>query len=165
MLKTEILHFLSLKSAAYKREQLQIASGLWWRAYGSYFFQLYKIVTPFRKDPWGPESSTWHPLILVHCCSANILHYRGLFSSWPMMLCSCKAFSIPEMVLRYFWIRNWIFNLYKSFKIRPMKTKMEQMVLLWFRWFWCKMFVGLGLKSEYWYTRSSHNGNSPSAFN
>ena len=27
-LKTEILHFLSLKSAAYKRERLQIESGL-----------------------------------------------------------------------------------------------------------------------------------------
>ena len=34
VLKTEILHFLSLKSAAYKRERLQIESGLWWRAYG-----------------------------------------------------------------------------------------------------------------------------------
>ena len=33
----EILHFLSSKSAAYKREQLQIKSGLWWRAYGIYF--------------------------------------------------------------------------------------------------------------------------------
>ena len=29
----EILHFLSLKSAAYKQERLQIESGLWWRAY------------------------------------------------------------------------------------------------------------------------------------
>ena len=35
VLKTEILHFLSLKSAAYKREWLQIESGLWWRVYGS----------------------------------------------------------------------------------------------------------------------------------
>ena len=34
VLETKILHFLSLKSAAYKREQLQIESGLWWRAYG-----------------------------------------------------------------------------------------------------------------------------------
>ena len=34
VLKMEILHFLSLKSAAYKRERLQIVSGLWWRAYG-----------------------------------------------------------------------------------------------------------------------------------
>ena len=34
VLKTEILHFLSLKSAAYKRERLQIESGLWWREYG-----------------------------------------------------------------------------------------------------------------------------------
>ena len=35
VLKTEILHFLSLKSAAYKRERLQIESGLWWRTYGN----------------------------------------------------------------------------------------------------------------------------------
>ena len=34
VLKMEILHFLSSKSAAYKRERLQIESGLWWRAYG-----------------------------------------------------------------------------------------------------------------------------------
>ena len=34
VLKTEILQFLSLKSAAYKQERLQIESGLWWRAYG-----------------------------------------------------------------------------------------------------------------------------------
>ena len=33
VVKTEILHFLSLKSAANKRERLQIESGLWWRAY------------------------------------------------------------------------------------------------------------------------------------
>ena len=37
VLKTEILHFLSLKSAAYKRERLQNKSGLWWRAYGIRF--------------------------------------------------------------------------------------------------------------------------------
>ena len=37
VLKMEILHFLSSKSAAYKRERLQIESGLWWRAYGTYF--------------------------------------------------------------------------------------------------------------------------------
>ena len=30
----EILHFLSSKFAVYKRERLQIKSGLWWRAYG-----------------------------------------------------------------------------------------------------------------------------------
>ena len=33
-LKTEILRFLSLKSAVYIRERFQIKSGLWWRAYG-----------------------------------------------------------------------------------------------------------------------------------
>ena len=37
VLKMEILHFLSSKSAAYKRERLQIESCLWWRAYGSSF--------------------------------------------------------------------------------------------------------------------------------
>ena len=37
VLKMEILHFLSSKSVAYKRERLQIESGLWWRAYGSNF--------------------------------------------------------------------------------------------------------------------------------
>mgnify|MGYP007048741390 CR=1 FL=1 len=31
----EILHFLRLKSVAYKQERLQIKSGLWWRAYGT----------------------------------------------------------------------------------------------------------------------------------
>ena len=36
VLKMEILHFLSSKSAAYKREWLQIESGLWWRAYGKH---------------------------------------------------------------------------------------------------------------------------------
>ena len=35
VLKTEILHFLSSKFAAYKRERLQIESGLWWRGYGT----------------------------------------------------------------------------------------------------------------------------------
>ena len=35
VLKTEILQSLSLKSAAYKQERLQIESGLWWRAYGN----------------------------------------------------------------------------------------------------------------------------------
>jgi hypothetical protein len=34
VLKTEILHLLSSKSAAYKQERIQIESGLWWRAYG-----------------------------------------------------------------------------------------------------------------------------------
>ena len=34
VLKLEILHFLSSKSAAFKQERLQIESGLWWRAYG-----------------------------------------------------------------------------------------------------------------------------------
>ena len=36
VLKMEILHFLSSKSAAYKQERLQIESSLWWRAYGIY---------------------------------------------------------------------------------------------------------------------------------
>ena len=38
VLKMEILHFLSSKSAAYKQERLQIESGLWWRAYGIWHF-------------------------------------------------------------------------------------------------------------------------------
>ena len=37
VLKTEILHFLSIKSAVYKQERLQIENGLWWRAYSSLF--------------------------------------------------------------------------------------------------------------------------------
>ena len=35
-LKTEILHFLSLKSAVYIQERFQIESRLWWRTYGTY---------------------------------------------------------------------------------------------------------------------------------
>ena len=33
--KVEILHFLSSKSAAYKRERLQIESGLWWHTFNA----------------------------------------------------------------------------------------------------------------------------------
>ena len=47
VLKTEILHFLSLKSAAYKWERLQIESGLWWRAYGSLIFIKPPLQNPF----------------------------------------------------------------------------------------------------------------------
>ena len=44
VLKTEILHFLSLKSAAYKWERPQIESGLWWRAYGNWLECVEKII-------------------------------------------------------------------------------------------------------------------------
>ena len=43
-LKTEILHFLSLKSAVYTRERLLIKSGLQWRAYGTYLSCLVNVV-------------------------------------------------------------------------------------------------------------------------
>ena len=44
VLKTEILHFLSLKSAVYTREQLLIKSGLWWRVYSSFSNNFYFYV-------------------------------------------------------------------------------------------------------------------------
>jgi len=48
VLKVEILHFLSSKSAAYKRERLQIESGLWWRAYG---IRIFVTLSPSDKKP------------------------------------------------------------------------------------------------------------------
>ena len=61
VLKTEILHFLSIKSAAYKRERLQIESGLWWRAYGtSKYWQNTKILIMY----WKKTYSIWNFQIL-----------------------------------------------------------------------------------------------------
>ena len=54
VLKREILHFLSSKSAAYKRERLQIKSSLWWRAYGTCTFKFFSqemVLSLPRRSP------------------------------------------------------------------------------------------------------------------
>ena len=56
VLKMEILHFSSSKSAAYKQERLQIESGLWWRTYGNFFQISY---TDFGLHYPRNEALTW----------------------------------------------------------------------------------------------------------
>ena len=60
VLKTASLPFLSLKSAAYKQERLQIESGLWWRAYGNcfWFFSGLSLVQVKSPDAIGVSKST-----------------------------------------------------------------------------------------------------------
>ena len=68
VLKTEILHFLSLKSAVYTQERLLIKSGLWWAhgmntiAYGNIH---YWCPTPFG-------------LFFLHMHSGRICHVGSL---------------------------------------------------------------------------------------
>ena len=64
VLKREILHFLSSKSAAYKQERLQIESGLRWRVYG-------------RLMKEANNSFVYKLSILVLCTSSNVSVVHG----------------------------------------------------------------------------------------
>ena len=86
VLKTEILHFLSLKSAAYKWERLQIKSGLWWRAYGNKNTLVDLLSSVGSKLRRMLPQKSFHPIVVLLLCSIQILHiWTGLHLSREMV--------------------------------------------------------------------------------
>ena len=64
VLKTEILHLLSLKSAVYNRELFQIQSGLWWRAYSTCTWPWFQYLQKINSNTqWGGWLAKLAPLV------------------------------------------------------------------------------------------------------
>ena len=76
VLKTEILHFLSLKSVTYKQERLQIESSLWRRAYGRHCSWLQFIVTV---DFFITQFSLFSAMSELDITRCKLLKEGGLF--------------------------------------------------------------------------------------